>query len=221
MGSGSASSWIRSNVLGLIAIFIALSGSAVAIETTDNPLGTEGKAAKKKGKRGPRGPAGPPGPQGQPGTPGEPGAPGATGPSEAVTHYIDADQPLNNSDTNGGVTEIESIDLDPGSYLILAKTSLHEVAGADNGIVGCTLQSENVADRSNTRLGNLTTPAGGAASSSAEVQDAVISTQLTDTITTPTTVTFSCTKIVPFGTSSASQTKNTAVQLGSETHTTQ
>jgi len=55
------SNWIRSNVLGLIAIFIALSGTAVAAQAGgDHGL----KAKTAKAKKGPRGPAGPPGPPG-------------------------------------------------------------------------------------------------------------------------------------------------------------
>lgn len=53
--------WIRHNVLGLIAIFIALSGTAVATQVASDGA----KQAKKvKVKRGPPGPAGPAGPQG-------------------------------------------------------------------------------------------------------------------------------------------------------------
>ena len=62
-GSGPGHAWIRSNILGLVAIFIALSGSAVAAQVNDSPDGA--KAAKKKKAK--RGPAGPQGPQGPPG----------------------------------------------------------------------------------------------------------------------------------------------------------
>jgi hypothetical protein len=64
--------WIRSNILGLAAIFIALSGSAAAATV----VVTHGSKAKssKKGKPGPRGPIGPQG------VPGAPGATGAQGP---------------------------------------------------------------------------------------------------------------------------------------------
>jgi hypothetical protein len=62
--------WIRSNLFGLVAIFIALGGSAIAAQVSSH----SGKAhAAKKAKRGPRGPAGAPGPQGPIG--------GATGPA--------------------------------------------------------------------------------------------------------------------------------------------
>jgi hypothetical protein len=66
--------WLRSNVIGLVAIFIALSGTAVATQVASK----DGKAtiAKAKVKRGPRGPAGPPGPAGPQGPQGP-----ATGPA--------------------------------------------------------------------------------------------------------------------------------------------
>ena len=60
-GAGQAHAWIRNNVLGLVAIFIALSGTAVAAQVADS--GPKAGVAKK-GKRGPRGPAGPQGPPG-------------------------------------------------------------------------------------------------------------------------------------------------------------
>jgi hypothetical protein len=68
-GGASAHGWIRGNVLGLVAILIALSGTAVATQVADSgPRGaTAKKKAKKKAKRGPRGPQGlqgPAGPQG-------------------------------------------------------------------------------------------------------------------------------------------------------------
>src|SRR5262245_7698303 len=59
-------SWIRQNVLGLVAIFIALSGTAVATNVTGHNT-VKVVQAKKKVKAGPRGPAGPQGIQGPPG----------------------------------------------------------------------------------------------------------------------------------------------------------
>src|SRR5947207_1261951 len=65
-GSGlGVHSWIRNNILGLVAIFIALSGSAVATQ-----VATKHEATTAKKKRGPRGPAGPPGPIGPQGAAG-------------------------------------------------------------------------------------------------------------------------------------------------------
>src|SRR5262245_22322781 len=56
--------WLRSNIVGVVAIFLALSGTTFAAQQ----VVTGGKAAK--GKRGPRGPAGPPGAAGAAGAPG-------------------------------------------------------------------------------------------------------------------------------------------------------
>jgi hypothetical protein len=58
----NARSWIRSNILGLVAIFIALSGSAVATQVASKHEATTAK--KKKARRGPPGPPGAAGPQG-------------------------------------------------------------------------------------------------------------------------------------------------------------
>jgi hypothetical protein len=62
---GTRFSWLRHNVLGIVAIFLALSGTAVASQIASN--GDAHSAKKKKVKRGP---AGPQGPQGAPGAPG-------------------------------------------------------------------------------------------------------------------------------------------------------
>jgi hypothetical protein len=80
-----AHSWIRNNVLGLVAIFIALNGTAVATQVASdaakqkaNAKGPAFTAAKKK--RGPAGPQGPAGPKGAQGAQGLAGATGGTGP---------------------------------------------------------------------------------------------------------------------------------------------
>jgi hypothetical protein len=72
-------------VLGLVAIFIALSGSAVATQVASKSPTTYASAEPKaqsaaKAKRGPRGFTGPQGPAGPPGTPGPQGGPGPQGP---------------------------------------------------------------------------------------------------------------------------------------------
>jgi hypothetical protein len=75
--------WLRSNVLGLVAIFIALNGTAVAVQTAsegDSRTTTAKKAAKKKAKRGPAGPQGPAGPAGPQGIQGPQGPSGVGGP---------------------------------------------------------------------------------------------------------------------------------------------
>jgi hypothetical protein len=63
----SGHAWVRRNALGLLAIFIALNGTAVATQLGSESDSGEQAAKSAKKKRGPRGPAGPPGPQGPPG----------------------------------------------------------------------------------------------------------------------------------------------------------
>jgi hypothetical protein len=58
-------SWLRHNILSIVAIFLALGGTAVAAQVASG--GDAHSAKKKKVKRGPPGPAGP---QGAPGAPG-------------------------------------------------------------------------------------------------------------------------------------------------------
>jgi hypothetical protein len=52
--------WLRNNVLSIVAIFLALGGTAVAAQQVVTHDAQSAKK-KKKGKRGPRGPAGAPG----------------------------------------------------------------------------------------------------------------------------------------------------------------
>jgi hypothetical protein len=76
--AGSAHAWIRGNILGLIAIFIALSGTAVATQVASKDGGAS-TAKHKKARRGPPGPQGPQGSQGAQGLQGPPGL--STGPA--------------------------------------------------------------------------------------------------------------------------------------------
>jgi hypothetical protein len=59
--------WIRNNVIGLVALFVALSGTAVATQVASETTIVQEAAKKKKKKKVKRGPAGPQGPQGPPG----------------------------------------------------------------------------------------------------------------------------------------------------------
>lgn len=79
---GKAHRWVRRNVLGLVAIFFALNGTAIAVQSDDENDGSadrKASAAKKKVKAGPPGPAGPAGPQGSPGPQGPQGIEGPPG----------------------------------------------------------------------------------------------------------------------------------------------
>jgi hypothetical protein len=71
---GAGYLWLRNNLVGLLALFVALSGTAVAAQVASNAHSNPAvKAAKKK--RGPRGPQGPPGANGVNGTNGTDGTP--------------------------------------------------------------------------------------------------------------------------------------------------
>jgi hypothetical protein len=110
MVKGAIRSWIgRGNVLGLIAIFIALGGTAVAARATDNNAGAH-SAKKKKVKIGPRGPQGQPGPTGPQGQPGPAGSARAYGRSSAGGVITDSKNVIGNA--TGG-TGIYCITLDP------------------------------------------------------------------------------------------------------------
>jgi hypothetical protein len=76
--------FVRSNALGLVAIFIALGGTAAAVSSSStggvakkgNAKHSAVGAKVKKGKRGRRGAIGPQGPPGRDGAPGQDGVPG-------------------------------------------------------------------------------------------------------------------------------------------------
>jgi hypothetical protein len=72
--------WIRSNIVGLVAVFLALSGTAVATQVVTKD-GAHKAAKAKKGPRGPAGPAGATGPAGPAGATGPAGMAGAPGPA--------------------------------------------------------------------------------------------------------------------------------------------
>jgi hypothetical protein len=63
----TAHTWVRQNILGLVAIFIALGGTAVATNVASHNTVKVVAAKKKKVKPGPPGPPGPQGIQGPPG----------------------------------------------------------------------------------------------------------------------------------------------------------
>jgi hypothetical protein len=87
--------WIRSNILGLVAIFIALGGSAAAatVVIQHDSKGSAKAKASKKAKAGPRGPAGAPGAQGAQGAQGPGGGAGATGAQGPSALKLDYDKP--------------------------------------------------------------------------------------------------------------------------------
>ncbi len=65
--------YVREHHIGLVALFIALTGTAYAgTQVVSHPAGAQSTKAKKKVKRGPAGPTGPQGPKGDTGAPGDP-----------------------------------------------------------------------------------------------------------------------------------------------------
>jgi hypothetical protein len=61
---GRAPTWVRNNIVGLVALFVALSGTTYAAQAINDQgaRGTKAAKKKKKVKRGPAGPQGPAGP---------------------------------------------------------------------------------------------------------------------------------------------------------------
>jgi hypothetical protein len=88
------SDYIRQHHLGLIAIFIAITGTAYASNQLPakppDPVASSAKV--KRGPRGPQGLQGPQGPQGQPGQPGQPGQDGSPdSASDVLTKLLTVD----------------------------------------------------------------------------------------------------------------------------------
>jgi hypothetical protein len=128
---------LRSNVVGYLALFVALSGTAYAVgpdpaSVADHAVVAAGKGKAERGPRGPRGPQGEPGkagPQGAPGPSGPAGAPGpagtdGTGPGYAVARDAGVT-------AKGSYTVIATLaDLPAGSYAITAKVEAVTVSAA-------------------------------------------------------------------------------------------
>lgn len=183
------------------------------------PIGLSGPGgpAGPAGARGPAGADGGPGPAGQQGATGADGAQGIAGPagSQGPAGADGAQGPAGPS----GVTEVTRdlgplvvaaaasatiatmVDIQPGAYLISAKTTL---SGAGVTPSVCTLTAGADSDLSAHQLVGL---------SSEETHNM----QLTTTYAAVGTASVSCSAALqPF---SASQTKLVALKLGSETHT--
>lgn len=149
--AGAAYVWIRQNVLGLVAIFIALSGSAVAAQVATQP-GAQ-KALKKKATRGPRGPQGPQGSQGLQGPQGTPGLPGSPDtPDQVLAKLLTVDGSGSDldADTVDGINEQNiqrrgntaffisgpTPDVEGDSFVVFDNSSAQVITDLDNGDPG-------------------------------------------------------------------------------------
>jgi hypothetical protein len=120
--------WLRHNILGLVAIFIALSGTAVATQVAEERDSSATKAAKKK--RGPRGFPGPQGPQGPPGPPGP--ATGVAG-GDLTGNYPDPQIAAGAV----GTSELGDFSITPGKYS--SNTPTARVTSSDDIEIGHNL----------------------------------------------------------------------------------
>ncbi len=101
------SSYIRQHHLGLVAIFIALTGTAYAGNQAADQRGSEPKAVNsKKKKPGPRGPQGPQGPQG---VAGAPGAPGQAGSPDTGTQILTKLAPVDGAGSGLNADELDGL----------------------------------------------------------------------------------------------------------------
>jgi hypothetical protein len=129
--TGSAYTWVRSNILGLVAIFLALTGTAVAANVASDS-NHAGVAKKKKVKRGPAGPAGPAGAQGIQGQQGVAG-PGATRLRYLALRTDNATQTI----ATAGDLTLRANCSDPGSKAAITLSAQSNTSG---GILGATLE---------------------------------------------------------------------------------
>jgi hypothetical protein len=140
---GGAHQWLRQNILGLVAIFIALSGTAVAT----NVASDRDAQTSAKGKRGPRGftgPAGPPGAQGTQGIPGQNGSPD-TG-NDILTK-------LTPVDGAGSGLDADTIDgLSSAGFAISGSEGWHELGPA---VSGPCIANGNFCNANDCAWGNL------------------------------------------------------------------
>jgi hypothetical protein len=132
--SASVYAWLRTNVLGLVAIFLALTGTAVAANVADGGHHA-GEAKKKKVKRGPAGPAGPAGGQGIQGIQGQQGV---AGPGATRLQFLqpEVDNATRTVAAVGDLT-LQAKCSDPSG---VAAISLSALSNSSGGILGATLE---------------------------------------------------------------------------------
>jgi len=136
------------HVIALIALFVALGGGAyAAFKLPRNSVGTKqlrrgavtppklSRAALKelKGATGPRGPQGKTGKAGPKGAKGEKGDTGPTGPSDIYAAGAAA------GSLSGSYTQVASITVPAGDYLLQAKTTIFSAATETAAIAACQI----------------------------------------------------------------------------------
>jgi hypothetical protein len=124
--------WLRTNVLGLVAIFLALTGTAVAANVADGGHHAGEAKKKKKVKPGPAGPTGPAGAQGIQ------GQQGVAGPGATRLQFLQPEV----DNTTRTVAAVGDLTLrancsDPSG---VAAISLSALSNSSGGILGATLE---------------------------------------------------------------------------------
>jgi hypothetical protein len=137
--------YLRNHALGLVAIFIALSGSAAAatVVIKHDSNGSAKAKASKKARRGPQGPAGP---QGAAGAQGAQGLQGPQGPGEIVAAGTMASPGVvaNGSCATvnksvSGVLGTDTVVVNPPTSWFTLAVSLYSHALGSGGSIGYTI----------------------------------------------------------------------------------
>jgi hypothetical protein len=133
--------FLRNNVIGLVALFVALGGTAIAtqVNRTTKVVHVQAEASKKaKSKPGPRGPQGPAGPQGAT------GAQGASGLAGVGGRMSGAPPTCGDDDQNGDDCATVTLNLQQaGRVLLVANANWRTTAFDDPVGPGSTTDDAN------------------------------------------------------------------------------